>query len=60
MSKIAVVTGGAGGMGLAAAHAIGRDNAVLICDVDQERLDAAQRELGEAGIVCGDHLRHHR
>jgi NAD(P)-dependent dehydrogenase (short-subunit alcohol dehydrogenase family) len=52
MSKLAVVTGGAGGMGLAVAHIIGRDSAVLICDVSQERLDAAKRELGEAGIDC--------
>jgi NAD(P)-dependent dehydrogenase (short-subunit alcohol dehydrogenase family) len=52
MSKLAVVTGGAGGMGLAVAHVIGRDSAVLICDVSQERLDAAKRELGEAGIDC--------
>jgi NAD(P)-dependent dehydrogenase (short-subunit alcohol dehydrogenase family) len=52
MSKFAVVTGGAGGMGLAASHVIGRDSAVLICDVSQDRLDAAQRELGAAGINC--------
>lgn len=52
MSKIAVITGGAGGMGLAVAHAIGRDKAVLVCDLDQERLDAAQQELREAGIDC--------
>jgi NAD(P)-dependent dehydrogenase (short-subunit alcohol dehydrogenase family) len=52
MSKLAVVTGGAGGMGLAVAHVIGRDSAVLICDVSQERLDAAKRELGGAGIDC--------
>jgi NAD(P)-dependent dehydrogenase (short-subunit alcohol dehydrogenase family) len=52
MSKLTVVTGGAGGMGLAVARAVGRDNAVLICDVDQQRLDAAQRELIEAGVDC--------
>lgn len=52
MSKLAVVTGGAGGMGLAVAHVIGRDSAVLICDVSQERLDAATRELGGSGIDC--------
>jgi NAD(P)-dependent dehydrogenase (short-subunit alcohol dehydrogenase family) len=50
--NVAVVTGGAGGMGLAAAHAIGRDHAVLICDVNQDRLDAAQRELTAAGVDC--------
>jgi NAD(P)-dependent dehydrogenase (short-subunit alcohol dehydrogenase family) len=52
MSKLTVVTGGAGGMGLAVAHVIGRDSAVLICDVSQERLDAAHRELVKAGINC--------
>jgi NAD(P)-dependent dehydrogenase (short-subunit alcohol dehydrogenase family) len=52
MSKLAVITGGAGGMGLAVAHVIGRDSAVLICDVNQERLDAAERELVGAGIDC--------
>jgi NAD(P)-dependent dehydrogenase (short-subunit alcohol dehydrogenase family) len=52
MPKLAVVTGGAGGMGLAVAHVIGRDSAVLICDVSQERLDAAKRELVGAGIDC--------
>ena len=39
-------------MGLAAAHAIGRSHAVLICDINQERLDAAQRELTDAGVEC--------
>lgn len=52
VSKLAVLTGGAGGMGLAAAHVIGRDSRVLICDVDQERLDAARRELTDAGVDC--------
>ena len=52
MSNVAVVTGGAGGMGLAAAHVLGRDSAVVISDVDPDRLRAAERELGEAGIAC--------
>jgi len=52
MSKLAVVTGGAGGMGLAVAHVIGRDSALLISDVSQPRLDAAKRELEQAGIDC--------
>lgn len=62
VAKVAVVTGGAGGMGLAAARAVGRNSSVLICDINQERLVAAQRELREAGIDCeatvcdiGDH-----
>ena len=52
MSKLAVVTGGAGGMGLAVAHVIGRDGPVLISDVDRDRLDSAERELAAAGIEC--------
>ena len=52
MSKVAVVTGGAGGMGLAAAHVLGRDGGVLISDVHPKRLQAAQRELSEAGVRC--------
>lgn len=52
MTSVAVVTGGAGGMGLAAAHALGRNGVVLICDVDSGRLDAAQRQLREAGVQC--------
>jgi len=39
-------------MGLAAAHVIGRGSAVLICDIDQQRLDDAQRELVGAGVKC--------
>ncbi|STZ74193.1 short-chain dehydrogenase/reductase SDR [Mycolicibacterium fortuitum] len=52
MAKIAVVTGGAGGMGLAAARVIGRDCAVLICDVDAAGLASAQRDLNAAGVEC--------
>jgi NAD(P)-dependent dehydrogenase (short-subunit alcohol dehydrogenase family) len=52
MSKVAVVTGGAGGIGLAVAHVIGRYGAVLICDVDKDRLDTARCELTAAGIDC--------
>jgi NAD(P)-dependent dehydrogenase (short-subunit alcohol dehydrogenase family) len=51
-SKLAVVTGGAGGMGLAAAHVLGRDSSVLISDVNKEHLHAAHRELVKAGIDC--------
>ncbi len=39
-------------MGLAAAHIIGRDSAVLICDINQERLDGAKHELTGAGVQC--------
>ena len=52
MKNVAVVTGGAGGMGLAVAHALGREATVLISDVSQERVEAAQNELVNAGIDC--------
>lgn len=47
-----IITGGAGGMGLATAKVIGRDHAVVIADVNQERLDAAVAELGALGITA--------
>lgn len=50
MDKIAVVTGGAGGMGLATAKILGRDHRVILGDVKQERLDAAVAELNGLGI----------
>ena len=52
MANVAVVTGGAGGMGLAVAHALGREATVLISDVSQERVEGAQNELVNAGIDC--------
>lgn len=50
MAEWAVVTGGAGGMGLAVARVLGRHGAVLISDNSPERLEAAQRELSDAGV----------
>ena len=52
MKNVTVITGGAGGMGLATARVLGRDHRVLICDVRQERLDAALAELRAQGIDC--------
>src|SRR6516165_400929 len=49
---VAVVTGGAGGMGLATARILGRDHAVVISDVRQEALDAATSELAALGITA--------
>ncbi|HNM97518.1 MAG TPA: SDR family oxidoreductase [Marmoricola sp.] len=42
---VVVITGGAGGMGLATAKIMGADYHVLITDVDQARLDAAVTAL---------------
>ncbi|MBD0323741.1 MAG: SDR family oxidoreductase [Aldersonia sp.] len=50
MPKTAIVTGGAGGMGLATARILGRDYRVVVSDVDQARLDDAVTELAGAGI----------
>jgi NAD(P)-dependent dehydrogenase (short-subunit alcohol dehydrogenase family) len=50
--KIAVITGGAGGMGLATAKILGRDHHVTICDINQQRLNSALKELEELGISC--------
>jgi len=50
MTRVTVITGGAGGMGLATAKVVGRDNAVVLCDVRSERLDAAAAALSKLGI----------
>ena len=49
---VAVVTGGAGGMGLATAALLGRDHRVLITDVRRERLDDAVEQLRRGGASC--------
>jgi len=49
MTRVSVITGGAGGMGLATARIVGRDHAVVLCDVRQDRLDAASAVLHELG-----------
>jgi NAD(P)-dependent dehydrogenase (short-subunit alcohol dehydrogenase family) len=43
MSRVSVLTGGAGGMGSATAKVIGRDHTVVLCDIRQDRLDATGR-----------------
>lgn len=52
MRTVSVITGGAGGMGLAAAKIVGRDHFVVICDVSKDRLDAAATELASLDIEC--------
>ena len=47
-----MITGGAGGMGLATAKVVGRDHAVVLADVRQDRLDAAATTLKELGITA--------
>lgn len=48
--ETAIITGGAGGMGLETAIIMGRDHHVVITDVDQQRLDAATQRLSSLGI----------
>lgn len=52
MPQHSVITGGAGGIGLAAATIIGRERLVVICDVSRSRLEAAATQLGALGIKC--------
>ena len=52
MTRVSVITGGAGGMGLATAKVVGRDHAVVLCDVRQDRLDAAAQALEALGITA--------
>jgi NAD(P)-dependent dehydrogenase (short-subunit alcohol dehydrogenase family) len=51
MSRVSVITGGAGGMGVATAKIVGRDHTVVLCDVRQDRLDAAAATLTDLGIT---------
>lgn len=48
--ETAVITGGAGGMGLATAKIMGRDHRIVLADVGQERVDAAVKELLALGV----------
>ena len=50
MSRVAVITGGAGGMGLATAKVVGQDHTVVLCDVRQDRLDSAAAALKDLGV----------
>ncbi|WP_349270421.1 oxidoreductase [Mycolicibacterium parafortuitum] len=52
MTAVSLITGGAGGMGVASAKVVGRDRAVVLADVRKERLDAAAAELAEQGIAA--------
>lgn len=52
MKKVAVITGGAGGMGFATAKLLGRDHHIVLCDISQRRLASAIADLEQAGISC--------
>ncbi len=51
MNRVSVITGGAGGMGLATAKIVGRDHTVVLCDVRQDRLAVAATTLQELGVT---------
>ncbi|OBF27531.1 oxidoreductase [Mycobacterium sp. ACS1612] len=50
MNQVSVITGGAGGMGLATAKIVGRTRTVILCDVRQNKLDDAAATLTGLGI----------
>ena len=51
MNRVSVITGGAGGMGLATAKIVGRDHTVVLCDVRQDRLTTAAATLKDLGMT---------
>jgi NAD(P)-dependent dehydrogenase (short-subunit alcohol dehydrogenase family) len=51
MTRVSVITGGAGGMGLATAKVVGRDHTIVLCDVRQDRLDDAASTLEGLGVT---------
>ncbi|MCV7301790.1 SDR family oxidoreductase [Mycobacterium barrassiae] len=51
MTRVSVITGGAGGMGQATAKVVGQDHTIVLCDVRQERLDAAAATLKDLGVT---------
>ncbi|MDT5070702.1 MAG: hypothetical protein QOH82_22 [Mycobacterium sp.] len=52
MDSVTVITGGAGGMGVATAKIVGRERVVVLCDVRQDRLDAAAATLKGLGVTA--------
>ncbi|WP_163749871.1 SDR family oxidoreductase [Mycolicibacterium helvum] len=52
MSRVSIITGGAGGMGQATAAIVGQDHTLVLCDVRQDRLDAASAALSDLGITA--------
>lgn len=52
MQTVSVVTGGAGGMGLATAKLLGRNSHVVLSDLKEGPLEAAVRELRALDISC--------
>ena len=51
MTTVSMITGGAGGMGLETAKLLGVEHSILLCDVRQDRLDAAAAALRDLDIA---------
>ncbi len=51
MKTVAVITGGAGGMGLASAKLLGQHHTIVISDVDKDKLAEAKDELTKQDIT---------
>jgi NAD(P)-dependent dehydrogenase (short-subunit alcohol dehydrogenase family) len=51
-TKVAVITGGAGGMGFATAKLLADDYRLVLCDVVEQRLEQAAGELRALGADC--------
>lgn len=56
MPKVYVITGGTGGMGKASAVRLGKQGALLLADINEERLAATAAELKEAGIETVEYM----
>ena len=52
MTRVSVITGGAGGMGVETTKIVGRDHAVVLADVRPDRLDDAAGTLEALGITA--------
>ncbi len=49
---MSVITGGAGGMGVATARIVGRDHTLVLCDVRRDRLESADATLKDLGLTA--------
>lgn len=56
MKKVFVITGGTGGMGKATAFRLGKKGALLLADMNEERLAATAVELKQAGIETVEYM----
>lgn len=52
MKPVTVITGGAGGVGLATAKVVGKSHHVIIADVNSDGLDNALSQLRDLNISC--------